>query len=1051
VIGCNFKHWIDKAGSILPPQRRRMILYFGYLVLPVVLAPIVSSVLWNAIAFEILFAAIVSCCLAAAGQGFRRPWMRFLAAFLPAVFIFFFEFLQLISYSLQGESFNERFFFHMQLSSLIVGARAYSWMAITPMLATLIAGAMDVLLSRKIAARQSTKRTLVAGSLFLLAMLLPVNAPNRFVVEYLKEMFSKRSGNLDEIKAELKKRGVNISAFSNQNIKAECQPSSRNLVLIYMESLESSYLNEDQFPGLVPNIKAAMAEGMEFNNLSQYSGTNWTLAGMFASQFGMPLGVKGNDSIYQNQALANMAGLGDILNEAGYYQAFMGGADLSFSGKNRFYTDHGYREALGYKELKPMVSDQSYETGWGLYDDTLFDLAAQKLKELTKKHEKVNLTLLTLDTHHPKGDASKSCPAYSQSSNSMLQAVHCTDYLLGKFLNTLKQTDCYNKTLIFVMSDHLAMENVAQPLYRGERKLTAFALNAGTEKIDIAGAHFDIAPTILDLLQIKTNAQFPLGQSLLKPEQPNRYAVFQNDGYELMKDFLEEEAKQAEPINICSGDGIRVRNAQDFTIYIGGHPIVMSLDGWPMYPEDYIFMVRCNLDGQMQRYRMVTEQEAAKVVETYPDALYFMLTKNARIPHGLGPENANDNWKAYLGNPSTLTGIIGETPQISQAAVDAEVCRKTLKNSRQGSPQIFSLRSRNQHLYENLQTARRQAATAYEHFYPEKIDLVSSSIDGNESHILLDDMPLKATKGITLAAIDSSINGVIHHRSYNISDSPQAASALLNDLSNLNNNRVVLITFQGKLTLPVAIIRAFEKLGAKEIQNFSTGQPYILIAKVGKPIVFEATGAPGTIINKTLSVYDNEAISSIRQLWGDSPIIIQSASYAAGRSYGIIDNVEVPNIGRGLNVLILNSATKAIKLNNNFDTYADANAMKKLSHILREAKLNEIVIVFADDTPTGGSELPEYLKADLKRLGAVFADEVKFRTPYIFLTKVGSDFHIEKCSSNEGVLRVEITPSVAGKLFPTAAHALASESLHLIDQLVPKRGGDKAGLEQAVR
>ena len=51
-----------------------------------------------------------------------------------------------------------------------------------------------------------------------------------------------------------------------------------------------------------------------------------------------------------------------------------------------------------------------------------------------KKKGPFNLTLLTVDTHHPTGNASHSCSKYGAIDNSILHAVHCTDYLVGRFI-----------------------------------------------------------------------------------------------------------------------------------------------------------------------------------------------------------------------------------------------------------------------------------------------------------------------------------------------------------------------------------------------------------------------------------------------------------------------------------------------------------------------------------------------------------------------------------------------------------------------------------------
>jgi arylsulfatase A-like enzyme len=1014
-----------------PLRYLRLILYIGYLALPTSLAAIILRIPpYEHLILELLFVAMAGYWLTVNSQRVCHPIIRFIVAFIPACLIFFFQFLELISYYLQGESFNERFFFHSNLATLRVGSRAYGWMVLVPIAVTVIAGGIDTRLCRKPAARKAGRSLISAWVLVLLAVIFLPNAPKNCVAEYLRITRSQMPGDMDAIKDELKKKHVNVEAFTQPGVKTALQSDPKNLIMIYLESLESSYLDEKQFPDLVPNIKRAMANGLAFTNLHQYSGADWTMAGMFASQCGMPLAVvTGNDSIYENRALKNIVGLGDVLNKAGYYQTYMGGCDLSFAGKGNFYSTHGYQEVLGYKELKAKVSDPSYETGWGLYDDTLFDMAAQRFNALSKQHEKINLTMLSLDTHHPHGDASRSCPAYAHSKNSMLQAVHCTDFLFGKFLESLKQGKNYDDTLIFVMSDHLAMENVAMPLYaKTERKLLAFALNAGiTGKIDMRGAHFDIAPTILDLLHIQTDAVFPLGQSLLRREQPDRFALFQGNGYEQLNLFLKAAGDRRESIDICAKQGITGANMPDHTISIGGRRIVMSSGGYPTYPEDGIFIMRCTLDGQVQEYQIGTEADAANMVQASPDAVYFMLTHNAQIPFNLFPGRPDGNWRWYLGNPSSLDGATGEAPQFGQITLDSVQCRNVLSTVRQSSSQIFLIRKQVQRLHERVQAAQSEFATAYAHFCPAKVDLVSSGSANGESHIALGDMLLNAAKGITLVAVDASSNNVTHYRSYDVAEVPHLAETLSDTLNRLEKNRIAFIVTQGEVALPTPVIGALENLGAQHARRLGAGEPYILVAKVGERAVFEQTGELGTTISKTFFEYDDEGNAGIiKQLWNGSTITMQSASAGEGRSYVLIDNIEVPRIGRGFNVFILDAATKAVKLRADFDTYGDAGAAARLCETLQRAMRDDIVIVLANDTAAGGQSgdrIPESLEAVFKRLGAMSAGAIRFRTPYLFLTKVGSGLRIEKWSQTEGILHAELTPQEVRMLFPRSVHA----------------------------
>ncbi|MEN1599797.1 hypothetical protein AAIG97_33140, partial [Pseudomonas aeruginosa] len=62
-----------------------------------------------------------------------------------------------------------------------------------------------------------------------------------------------------------------------------------NLVYIYGESLERTYFDNEAFPDLTPELGALKNEGLDFSHTQQLPGTDYTIAGMVASQCGIPL------------------------------------------------------------------------------------------------------------------------------------------------------------------------------------------------------------------------------------------------------------------------------------------------------------------------------------------------------------------------------------------------------------------------------------------------------------------------------------------------------------------------------------------------------------------------------------------------------------------------------------------------------------------------------------------------------------------------------------------------------------------------------------------
>ena len=184
-----------------------------------------------------------------------------------------------------------------------------------------------------------------------------------------------------------------------------------NLVYIYGESLERTYFDNDAFPDLTPELGKLKNEGLDFSNTTQLPGTDYTIAGMVASQCGIPLFApfEGNASASVSSFFPQNICLGDILKNSGYENYFVQGANLRFAGKDVFLKSHGFDYLYGAEELKTTVADPAYRNDWGFYDDTVLDETWKKFEELSQSGKRFSLFALTVDTHHPDGFISRTC------------------------------------------------------------------------------------------------------------------------------------------------------------------------------------------------------------------------------------------------------------------------------------------------------------------------------------------------------------------------------------------------------------------------------------------------------------------------------------------------------------------------------------------------------------------------------------------------------------------------------------------------------------------
>ena len=395
----------------------------------------------------------------------------------------------LSDYLTGGQGLNEAFFFHLtaDLDGAAFGdfkqAIFYSIIFVATSV-TLAVGSICIINRKK--TRPNTKVTLVFACTFM-AVAFGVNPG---FTETVRFIFNQNFQFSDTRYPEDYRTIDEIDALPL---------GSKNLVYIYLESLERTYLDQTLFPGLTPNLTRLEAEGLSLTDLRQVPATGWTIAGMVASQCGHPIVTPGGGNLMTGlRFLPESMCLGDVLARHQYDLHYVGGARLKFAGKGNFYRDHGFNSVEGYDELKHHLTENpGYKTGWGLYDDTLFTIVRSRFDQLSHQKQPFGLFTLTVDTHHPRGHLSHSCgeTVYDDGLNPILNAVHCSDKMVGELIEYLRAHKAYENTIIVVASDHLAMGNTASHLLKTRDRRNFFVILGR----DIASAKIASPASLIDL------------------------------------------------------------------------------------------------------------------------------------------------------------------------------------------------------------------------------------------------------------------------------------------------------------------------------------------------------------------------------------------------------------------------------------------------------------------------------------------------------------------------------------------------------------------------
>ena len=519
-------------------------------------------------------------------------WRLLHLASIPLAVLAYFVWLFLVlgegvSYYLQADSFNARFFAHLNPENLGTGLRAFPAMIGGGIVLVVVMVAVcTVLLAWTRRRGRENGATVRSGPLMVALVILALtvlgvdSSPRRLVGYLTRVQQSEHFAETPQGRAVADL--LDLHPVPKKNLVAA---PGKNLVWIYMESLERIYWDPKVFPGLTPNLDRLRKEGLDFSGFETFSGANYTMAGLFSSQCGIPLFTSpfaGLDPVAGNSNDTasfhpKIACFGDVLHQAGYTQVYMGGAPITFSNKGLFFQLHGYDKALGLAQLEAGNGGKLPESGWGLYDSGLFKLAFERYQSLEAAGSPFNLSLLTLDTHPPDGRPSPGCPKYAASNNTMLQAVHCTDYLVGKFVDALSRQPGWENTVVVIMSDHLMMRNDAQSLYPKDyhRQPALLVLNAGKGDRPVRMYHTDIAPTLLDLLGVRTNATFIAGDDRSAPDAKGSELVDDDVADAVLRKALWSRVNE---FKLCKKDTL-VEWTQDGALEVGGRELHLDYRG----------------------------------------------------------------------------------------------------------------------------------------------------------------------------------------------------------------------------------------------------------------------------------------------------------------------------------------------------------------------------------------------------------------------------------------------------------------------------------------
>lgn len=246
--------------------------------------------------------------------------------------------------------------------------------------------------------------------------------------------------------------------------------TKRNLIHIYFESAETSYLDKENggyMPeNLMPDLTALADEGVHFSHTEkpfggphQIFGTAWSSAGMTNMNLGVPVKIPENGTNYgiDGQFLPGAVGYTDILAGQGYNQELLLGCDSHFGGLDVMYKTHGVQKVFDLSTArKEGRVPPDYMVWWGFEDNKLYEYAKEEITNLASQGKPFAFIMENADTHFPDGYLEPETE--HRFSQQYANVIFHSQKQLTEFVRWIQAQPFGDNTTVVITGDHLSMD-----------------------------------------------------------------------------------------------------------------------------------------------------------------------------------------------------------------------------------------------------------------------------------------------------------------------------------------------------------------------------------------------------------------------------------------------------------------------------------------------------------------------------------------------------------------------------------------------------------------
>ena len=327
-----------------------------------------------------------------------------------------------------------------------------------------------------------------------------------------------------------------------------------NIIIILLEGCGGEFTEIGGRTDITPNLNRLAHEGVYFTNC--YGNTWRTDRGTVCTWSGFPsfptMSVMKMPS--KTRRLPNIAKT--LRQKRGYETSYLYGGDINFTNMRSYLMGGGFQTLVWKKDYS---REEQKSAQWGVRDD----ITCKTLLEMTQKaKEPFLIGYSTLSSHEPWdvppiGDRSQESGVRRQDfGDKKLNAFNYLDACIGEFVEALRKTEVWERTLVVMLPDHgIPYDGLDEttPLKNHIPMIWVGGAVKGPREIYKVCNQTDLAATLLGQLGLQ-HGEFRFSRDVLSETYQEPFAInTYDDGYSVYDstgfvnyDFIGEKIVKSE-------------------------------------------------------------------------------------------------------------------------------------------------------------------------------------------------------------------------------------------------------------------------------------------------------------------------------------------------------------------------------------------------------------------------------------------------------------------------------------------------------------------------